>query len=97
MKLSRQEIESVADLSRLHVSENEKERFSHQLSSILTYMEELNQIETTGIPPMTSVVSQVTVLRADEVRASVTWENAVGNAPVTKDGLFQVPQIISDR
>ena len=97
MKLSQEEVANVADLARLQVSESEKEQLSHHLSSILTYMEELNQVDTEGVIPMTSVVNQANVLREDEVRESVPQEKAVGNAPEAKDGLFQVPKIISDR
>ena len=97
MKLSQQEVEYVADLARLQVSESEKEQLSHQLSSILTYMEELSQVDTEGVSPMASVVSQANVLREDEIRKSLPQEKAVGNAPAAKDGLFQVPKIISDR
>ena len=97
VKLSQQEVEHVADLARLQVSESEKEQLSLHLSSILTYMEELNQVDTEGVSPLTSVVRQANVLREDEVRESVPQEKAVGNAPAVKDGLFQVPKIISDR
>lgn len=97
MKISQKEVENVAVLARLQVSENEKEELSQQLSSILTYMEELNQVDTEGVPTMDSVVSQANVLREDEVRESVSQEKAVGNAPAAKDGLFQVPKIISER
>jgi aspartyl-tRNA(Asn)/glutamyl-tRNA(Gln) amidotransferase subunit C len=96
MKLSQQEVEKVAELARIQVSEAEKEQLSHHLSSILTYMEELNQVDTKGVSPMASVVSQSNVLREDEVRDSVPQGKAVENAPAAKDGLFQVPKIISD-
>ena len=97
MKLSQQEVEYVADLARMQVSEGEKDQLSQHLSSILTYMEELNQVDTNGISPMASVVSQANVLRDDEVRESLPQDKSVGNAPAAKDGLFQVPKIISDR
>lgn len=97
MKLNQKEVEYVADLARLQVSESEKDQLSHQLSSILTYMEELNQVDTKGVTPMASVVSQANVLREDKRRESVTQEKAVENAPAAKDGLFQVPKIISER
>ena len=97
MRLTQKEVEYVADLARIQVSEAEKDRLSHQLSSILTYMEELNQVDTKGIIPMASVVSQANVLREDEVCKSVPRNEAVGNAPSTKDGMFQVPKIISER
>ena len=60
-------------------------------------MEELNQVDTEGINPMASVVSQVNILREDEVRESVGQDKAIGNAPVAKDGMFQVPRIIRER
>ncbi len=97
MKLSRKEVEYVADLARIRVSESEKAQLAQQLSSILTYMEELNQVDTTGVSPLASVVSQTNVLREDEVRESVLQEQALGNAPASRDGLFQVPKIISER
>ena len=97
MRLTQKEVEYVADLARIQVSEAEKEQLSHQLSSILTYMEELNQVDTKGIGPMAFVVSQANVLREDEVCESVSQDKAVGNAPSTKDGMFQVPKIISER
>ena len=97
MKLSQQEVEYVAELARIQVSEEEKGQLSQHLSSILTYMEELNQVDTEGVSPMASVVSHDNVLRDDEVRESLPQDKAVGNAPVAKDGLFQVPKIISDR
>ena len=60
-------------------------------------MEELNQVDIEGISPMTSVVSQANVLREDEVRESVPQNKVVGNAPAAKDGMLQVPKIISER
>ena len=97
MKLTQKEAEYVADLARIQVSEAEKEELSHQLSAILTYMEELNQVDTEGISTMTSVVSQTNVLREDEVRESVSQDETLKNAPAAKDGMFQVPKIISER
>ena len=97
MKLTQQEVEYVANLARIQVNESETEQLSHQLSSILTYMEELNQVDTEGVTPMASVVSQANVLRDDEVRESVPQDKAVANAPAAKDGMFQVPKIISER
>ena len=92
------EVEYVADLARLQLSREELERLSTQLSRILTYMEELNAVDTTGIPGTTSVVAgDANVLRGDEVQPSLSQGHALSNAPEAADGLFQVPQIISDR
>ena len=97
MKLTQKEVEYVANLARIQVSEAEKNQLSSQLSSILTYMQELNQVNIEGVSPMASVLSQANVLREDEVRESVTQDEAIANAPTAKDGMFQVPKIISER
>ena len=96
MKLTQKEVEYVANLARIQVSEAEKNQLSSQLSSILTYMQELNQVDIEGVSPMASVLSQANVLREDEVRESVTQDKAIANAPTAKDGMFQVPKIISE-
>ena len=98
MSIEMSQVEHVADLARLQLSREELERLSTQLSRILTYMEELNAVDTTGISPTTSVVvSDANVLREDEVRPSLPQESALSNAPDAVDGLFQVPHIISDQ
>ena len=97
MRLTQKEVEYVAGLARIQISEAEKEQLSHQLSSILTYMEELNQVDTEGISPMASVVSQANVLREDEARESFPQDKALENASATKNGMFEVPKIISER
>ena len=80
MKLSQQEVENVADLARLQVSESEKEQLSLHLSSILTYMEELNQVDTEGVSPMASVVSQ-----------AKPWKKSLPEIEVARHGLGRSP------
>ncbi len=98
MSIKISQVEHVADLARLQLSQEELERLSGQLSRILTYMEELNVVDTTGIRGTTSVVvGEANVLREDEVRPSLSQAQALRNAPEAVDGLFHVPQIIRDR
>ncbi len=98
IKINQEDVEHVADLARLQLSQEERERLGSQLSRILTYMEELNAVDTTGIRGTTSVgVSDADVLREDEVRPSLSQAQALCNAPEVVDGLFHVPQIIRDR
>ncbi len=96
-QVSREEVEHVADLARLQLSQEELERFSDQLSRILTYVDEVNAVDTTGIPGTLSMVAGAANLwRDDEVRPSLSREQAVGNAPDAVDGLFRVPQVIGE-
>lgn len=98
MSIDMSQVEHVADLARLHLSREELERLRTQLSRILAYMEELNAVETTGIPGTTSVVvGDANVLREDERHPSLSQGHALRNAPDAVDGLFQVPHIISEQ
>ncbi len=98
MSIEMSQVEHVADLARLQLSSEELARLSIQLSRILTYMEELNAVDTTGIPGTTSVVAgDANVLRDDEVQPSLPQGHALRNAPDAADGLFQVPHIISEQ
>ena len=97
MKISKQEVEHVAKLARLEITETEKEAFSQQLSAILTYVEKLNQLKTEGVEPTATVLGQTNVFREDKARPSLPVEKAVANAPESADGFFVVPKIISEQ
>ncbi len=95
-KITRREVEHVARLARLELSEEEKEQMTAQLDSILGYMEKLNQVDTSGVEPTTTVIPMVSVMREDEIRPSLTQEEALANAPDREDVFFRVPRIIED-
>ena len=95
-KITRKEVEHVARLARLELSEEEKEQMTAQLDSILGYMEKLNQVDTSGVEPTTTVIPMVSVMREDEIRPSLTQEEALANAPDCEDVFFRVPRIIED-
>lgn len=96
MALSRTEVEQVARLARLDLSETEKEMFANQLSSILSYVEQLKTLDTTGIEPTATVLGQVTAFRDDVVRPSLPVDRAMANAPEPDEGFFGVPKIINE-
>jgi aspartyl-tRNA(Asn)/glutamyl-tRNA(Gln) amidotransferase subunit C len=93
-KLSLTEVEHVADLARLALTDEEKERFREQLSSILTYAARLQQLDTRDIPPTATVLPLHNVLRDDEVRPSLSREDALANAPQVDDDCFRVPAVL---
>lgn len=97
MQISKQEVERVAKLARLEISEGEKDAFSQQLSSILTYIEELKSWDTTGIEPTATVLEQTNVLREDRAKPSLPVEQALMNAPDSDGGYFRVPRILEER
>lgn len=94
MRLSREQVEHVANLARLALTDEEKELFSEQLSSILEYAERLQALDTSDIPATASVLPLENVLRDDEVRPSLSHEDAMQNAPAQPDGYFEVPVVL---
>ena len=97
MDMTKQDVEKVAKLARLALTDIEKAAFTTQLSQILTHVETLKQYDTAGVEPMATVLGQVNVFRPDDTRPSLCVERAVANAPESSDGFFVVPKIIEDR
>jgi aspartyl-tRNA(Asn)/glutamyl-tRNA(Gln) amidotransferase subunit C len=94
MKITRREVEHVADLARLELSEQEQETLTHQLSNILTYVEKLNELDTKGVEPTSHVLDIRNVMRDDVARPSLPQERALANAPEKAAGHYKVPKII---
>ena len=97
MTISKQDVEHVAKLARLEITETEKDAFSQQLSSILTYVEKLKTLNTKGVEPTATILEQVNVFREDKARPSLPLEKALANAPEQSGGFFVVPKIIEER
>jgi len=94
MKITRQEVEHVALLARLKFSETEKERFTSQLNSILEYMDQLKELDTSQVEPTFHAVTRKNVFREDRVLPSSPQDLALSNAPDGDRGFFRVPKII---
>ncbi|EAX48986.1 glutamyl-tRNA(Gln) amidotransferase, C subunit [Thermosinus carboxydivorans Nor1] len=94
MKISRKDVEQVALLSRLEISDQEAERFTQQLNAILEYMDVLNKVDTEGIEPTAHVLPLKNVLREDRVQPSLDRRLALSNAPEEEEGYFKVPKIL---
>ncbi len=94
MKITRQEVEHVAKLARLELSEREKEMLTDQLSNILTHFEKLNQLDTKNVVPTSHVLDITNVMRDDAPGESLPQERALANAPDKATGYYKVPKII---
>jgi aspartyl-tRNA(Asn)/glutamyl-tRNA(Gln) amidotransferase subunit C len=94
MKLSHSEVEHVASLARLDLSPEEINTFTHQLNSILLYMEKLSELDTSGIPPTTHAFHLSNAFREDLVSPSLPREEALGLAPEQGCSAFVVPKVI---
>lgn len=93
---SRADIERIAALAHLELDEQEVERFAAQLADILVYANQLQQIDTTGVPPTARVSREDDPERMDEVAPSLDRDIALANAPDAslEAGLFRVPRVI---
>ncbi|MBM7565310.1 Asp-tRNA(Asn)/Glu-tRNA(Gln) amidotransferase subunit GatC [Paenibacillus sacheonensis] len=94
MSITRTDVEHVANLARLELSEQEKEQFEGQLNAILKYAEKLNELQTDDVEPTTHVLPVYNVMRDDAIRESVSNETALRNAPEDEDGQFKVPAVL---
>jgi aspartyl-tRNA(Asn)/glutamyl-tRNA(Gln) amidotransferase subunit C len=93
---SRTEVQAIAALAHLELDETEIELFARQLGDILEYANQVQNIDTAGVPPTASVVTRHSADRADEVRPSLDRADALANAPDANfdAGLFKVPRVI---
>jgi aspartyl-tRNA(Asn)/glutamyl-tRNA(Gln) amidotransferase subunit C len=98
MKITRQDVLHVAELAHLELSEAEVETFRQQLDSILSYMEKLNELDTTGVEPMAQVLAGVSAsqpaLRQDEPRPCDVAKDVLSRAPDPRLPYFRVPKVI---
>lgn len=94
MTINLKDVEHVANLARLELTETEKEQFAGQLNAILKYAEKLNELNTDGIEPTSHVLPLANVMREDQVRPSWPLEKVIRNAPDEENGQFKVPAVL---
>ena len=97
--MTREQVAAIAALAHLQLEEAELDLFGRQLGDILEYANQVQQIDTTGVPPTASLVSRQTVDRADAARASLDIADTLANAPDAdrarlEGGFFKVPRVI---
>jgi len=93
-KLSIAEVEHIAKLAKLELSQEEKEKYCEQLSSVLEYVDQLSEVDTEGVEPTSNVTGLSSVMREDKIEESgITYKDIELNAPEFKDGHFVVPSV----
>ena len=94
MAITKKDVEYVARLARLKLSEEEKKHFTSQLRRIVDYVEKLNELDTANVEPTAHVLPLKNVTRKDEVNPSIKREVILKLAPKSGDGFIKVPQVI---
>ena len=95
MKISKKQVENVALLARLTLSEDDLDIMTIQLDNILSYVEKLNELDTSTIQPTTHVFSVCNAFREDKIQKSLSQNEALMNAPEQYGNMFQVPKILT--
>ena len=87
------DVEHVAKLARLELTDEEKEVYTKQLGDVLKYVDQMNEVDTSNVKPMTQVIEFYNVMREDVVNQEISKEALMSNAPEEENGFFKVPKI----
>ena len=94
MSLTVNDVRYIASLARLRFSEEEELKLAEQMSEILAYVEKLNELDTTDVPPMSHVLDLDNVVRSDRMQTRISRQEALKNAPDTDGVYFRAPKVI---
>lgn len=95
-RISNEQVKHVANLARLAITEDETERFTKQLDAIITFAEQLNELDTTNVEPTYHVLDMKNVFREDIKEKGLPIEEVLKNAPEHQGGQIKVPTIIGE-
>lgn len=96
MKVTREDLKNVAVLSRLAIAEDKADGYIAQMDAILSYMDNLSEINTDAVKPTTYALPMENVFREDVVKPSLDRERALSNAPLKEGGYFKVPRVLEE-
>ncbi|MBF0338668.1 MAG: Asp-tRNA(Asn)/Glu-tRNA(Gln) amidotransferase subunit GatC [Nitrospirae bacterium] len=94
MTISHKDVQHIAALSRLSLTEEEKELFGNQLNDILLYVNKLNELDTVDVTPTSHVIPLQNIFRDDTLQQSIALDDALANAPDRAGDFYRVPKII---
>jgi len=92
--ITKKNVEYVANLSRLELNDADMDEFAPDLQEILSYIDKLNELDTSNVEPTAHVLPMKNVKREDEIKPSLSNESALKSAPETSEGFFLVPKVI---
>jgi aspartyl-tRNA(Asn)/glutamyl-tRNA(Gln) amidotransferase subunit C len=94
MQVNDELVDQLAHLGRLTFEPAEKEEIKKDLQKMISFIEKLNEVDTTGVEPLLFMTNEVNVLREDEVKGSISREDGLLNAPQKDEEFFKVPKVI---
>jgi len=94
MKIDKDSIKKIAHLARLEFDEKSAEKMSMDMSQILDWVEQLNEVDTSGVEPLTTMSSEINIMREDQIANQLGHEEALKNAPKKDSDYFRVPKVL---
>ena len=94
MKVDQETLHKIAHLARLEVKPDEEADLLNSLNGVLTWMEQLNEVDTTGVEPLTHISNEINVLRDDVAGNHLSRKQALANAPQHDEQFFEVPKVL---
>lgn len=94
MKIDRELLDKIAHLSRLEFDEKDAEKMMADMTNIVNWVDKLNEVDTTGVEPLTTMSHEINVMREDEVKPHLPHDLALKNAPKKDADFFRVPKVI---
>jgi len=94
MKIDKETLNKIAHLARLEFDEKDTEKMMQDMSNMVSFVEKLNEVDTTGIEPLTTMSHEINALREDEVKPHLDHDLALKNAPKKDQNYFRVPKVL---
>lgn len=94
MKIDREKLDKIAHLARLEFDEKDAEKMMQDMTAIVDWVEKLNEVNTDGVEPLTTMSYEINVMREDEVREHLSHDRALKNAPKKDEDYFRVPKVL---
>lgn len=94
MNIDKEQIKHIADLANLTISDDELEKYTKEMSSIVGFANELNELDTENVDITTSILGEYNIFREDELKESFDNSELLKNAPESQDGMFKIPKVI---
>lgn len=94
MKIDRDTLDKIAHLSRLEIDEKDAEKMMQDMSAMVTFVEKLNEVNTDGVEPLTTMSHEINSLREDEVKPHLDHVIALESAPKKDENYFRVPKVL---
>lgn len=94
MKINRELLDKMAHLARLEFDDKDAEKMMHDMTAIINWVEKLNEVDTAGVEPLTSMSHEINSLREDKIQPRLSAEEVLKNAPRKTDNYFSVPKVL---